>query len=289
LYFPRGVYVIGGALQDTLGANAQIIIPTNLEESAPITLELIGEVAPTATWGTQANPTGDGYSIIKSTLTGGTGNACMMGGLSSSEPHPNNVMVNLRDIVFQNPADPTFTCLDFSCQYGNRLSHVLIFDSVAAQKHPINPTHSWSYGVKLPPTGRSSRIDCDGLNVVGFMNGVRLGELTSGRIIVQACIYGIEVPFAFHPSKLDILGVYGCQYGISCPPGTNTTALRVDLYSIQDDNLVYTPWQIVINDVYDPTNSLRGTCTWSKITANVGVAHTFIKDGGVNFIGTELW
>lgn len=211
----------------------------------------------------------------------------MLGG-ASPNPGGNNVTVNVKDLVCECPPNPTLTCLDFSHQYGNRLSNVLIHDGVAADIHPVEPTHDNSYGVKLPPTNHSSRVDCDGLNVTGFRQGVLIGELTSGRIICQACYVGIEVPFAYHPSKLEILGTYGCNYGISCT-SAQSVPLRIDLFSIQDDNSQYTPWQIVIKDIYDPVNFLRGTFTWSKIQASVGVMHTLTKNGAANFIGTELW
>jgi hypothetical protein len=288
IFFPRGVYKIAGALQDTSGSNAQIVIPLRSDSLSPITIELIGEVTPSTWFWEQAKPNGSSYSIIQSTLTGASGNASLIGGKKPAESGlANGVTVNFKDLIFELPPNPSITAIDLENQQGNRMDHVLIYDGTITESHN-QPTYSNSVGVKLPPTNHSSRIDLDSLHIIGLYAGVRLGELTHGTIICQGCFYAIEVPFAYHPSKLSILGVYGCPNNVVVT-GANARSLRIDLLSIQDDTGYGQPWQNKVVDIYDPSNLLHGSFSWYNVKAGVGVQHSLIKNGGTNFIGTELW
>lgn len=288
IYFPKGVYLIGGALQDTSGSNAQIIFPIRSETSVPMTIDFVGETTPVTWLFTQPKPTGDGYSIFKSTLTGGSGNASMFGGkVAPASPNTNQFMANFKDLVFELAPNPSITAIDCSNQTGSRFEHLLLHDGTVTESHN-EPTHLNSYAIKCSPTNHSSHVVCASINVIGFATAVRIGELTQGTIIGQGCRAVLEVPFAHHPSVFTHIGNYGCPYGI-VSDASGTCGLRIDLFSIQDDTGFGQPWQDKVADIYDPSNLLHGSFNWFNVLGGVGVTHTLVKNGGANFIGTELW
>ena len=288
IYFPRGTYLIAGPLQDTGGGNAQILLPVRNDADPPLVLEFIGETTP-PTWLWEGGPpTGAGFSVIKSTLTGGSGTAALIGGAR----HPlselsNMIMPNFRDLIFETPPNPSFTVLNLIEQTGNRIERVLIHDGSITESQD-EPTNANAYGVKLPPTNHSSRIWLDNLHVVGFYTGVKFGELTQGSFIAQGCKRAVELPFAHHPCTMEFLGIYGCQYGIYATDA-GERAMYVELLSLQDDTGYAQPWQSPIADIYDPSNLIRGRFNWYNVRAGIGIQHSIIKDGGINFIGTEMW
>lgn len=289
IFFPKGVYLIAGPLQDTAGSNAQIVLPLRSDQSnPPTTIDFVGEVTP-PTWLFEAPPpNGMGYSIIKSTLTGASGTASLIGGKNHpSSTLANFLMPNFRDLIFQTPPNCSFTVLSLENQTGNRIDHVLIHDGSTMEVQD-EPTHNNSYGVKLPPTNHSSRILLDTCHVIGFYHGVKLGELTQGSILAQGCKYAVDIPWCHHPSMLDFIGSYGCAVDILASGG-GERALYVELLSLQNDAGYGQPWQARVANVYDPSNVLRGRFNWYNVQAGSGVDHTFVKTGGINFIGTELW
>jgi len=291
IFFPKGEYIIGGAPIEPGGHNAQIPIPLLSQIDATITIEWVGEVAPPTTCSAQLRPTKLNHSIIKSTLTGASGNASMIGGRQiSGIGSTNGTVWNARDMVFECPTNPTLTALDFSNQLGNKLENVLIHCGSLSENPPafFEPTHQNAYGVKLSPTNHASRCDVTSLNVLNFYTGVRSGELAYGSLIVQACKIGLEIPFAYHPTKLNIAGFYGCQYNIKAA-GDGPCGVLIDLLSLQNDIGYGQPWQTVVYDIDDASNLLHGKFNWTNVQAGVGIVHAIVKNGGANLIGSELW
>jgi hypothetical protein len=287
IYYPRGVYRFSRALQDTSASNTQCLIPV-IDRTVPtIMIDCVGETAPPMTLSTQPPPNGIGHSVIKSTLTGASGTACMIGGKFPPGGDPiNNVTISFQNMVFQLPANPSLTALDLQSQTGSygMIEKVLIHDGTITQSHN-EPTVSTSYGIKLPPTNQSSIVGVNGLAVVGFYIGIRLGELTEGSVRLSACKVGVIVPAAFHPSILNI-GLYGCPYGIYAEGGVGY--LIVPMLDIQHDDGFGQLWQNKTADVNDSGNEIHGKATWLSVQAGSGNDHTLLKTGGANFITTEL-
>jgi hypothetical protein len=128
IYFPPGVYLITGPLQDTSDRNAQLLLPFIPDGDEIINLSFVGALEPPQAFWTKATtkPTGRAYSIIKSTLTGATGTASLIAGTDGTNDFFNNLTVNLKNLIFEVPADPTFTVINLlSCLQGD-ISHVLI-------------------------------------------------------------------------------------------------------------------------------------------------------------------
>ena len=126
IYFPPGTYLIGGALQDTGARNAQILLPIVPQTSPPVTIELVGALAPpTQYYYTETIPA-TAYSIIKSTLTGGSGTAAFIAGIESGADRWDNVQLTVRDLVFEAPPNPSFTVFNCFDTMGPQIHNVLI-------------------------------------------------------------------------------------------------------------------------------------------------------------------
>lgn len=297
LYWPKGIYLMGGALQDTSGINAQIPIPGVDDSDPAVTIDMVGECAPNLAWYfSSVNPTGDDYSIIRSTLTGASGTAALFRSqMPVGATQWNNLMVNFKDLIIRAPANPSFTAIDMQTAVGNRLESTFIYAG-APTGNPTEPTVVTATAVKLPQVNHSAYIRCEGLTVLGFYRGVQIGELTTGKIIVYGCQTAIFVPFSYHASVFDYIGAYDCKYGIVAA-GVGTTGvsgddgthyLVINLYDFQNANGTANPWQDHVAHVYDPTNLLHGNVKWLGITAAVGRTHTFTKNGGTNLLTTEV-
>ncbi len=286
IYFPKGIYLIGGALQDTGvgGSNAQIIIPLRDRSVPTVAIDLIGATTPPMTLSTQPAPSGATHAVIKSTLTGASGTASMIGGKAGEEGALNNVTLNLSKLVFRCPANPTLTAVDLSNQTGGYVEKVLIDDGVVTETHN-EPTTGTSYGIKLPPASHASAVYVNGLAVIGYFNGIRLGELTEGSMRVSACHAGIIAPFAYHPSTIKV-GIYGCPYGIYVESSFADRAdLNIEMLDIQhnDGGLGGQVWQESIADIFDPSSEQGGYANWTVVTAAVGNTHNLRKTGGEYF------
>jgi len=290
IFYPKGVYRFSRALQDTGagGSNTQCQIPLRDRTVPTIVIDCVGEVTPPTTLSEQPAPTGTTHSIIKSTLIGASGTASMIGGKPGEVGALNNVMLNLEKLVFRCPANPTLTAVDLSNQTGNYVVRVLIDDGISGEYLHSEPTTGTSYGIKLPPTNHSSFGKVEGLCVAGFYNGVLLGELTEGTILLSACKRGLVVPFAYHARILSLVGIFGCPEGIVVEGGGGGL-LKIGLLDIQHENGFGQAWQDVgLKDIADASNVLHGTATWITVDAGVGNSHNLIKNGGTNFITTEL-
>jgi hypothetical protein len=288
IFFPRGKYIIGGSLLDPEGANAQIPIPIVNQYEPTKCIEWVGEFAPPVTVTHQGTFDGDKYSVIKSTLDEASGTASLLGGVQGEGlGSTNGLLFNIRDMVFELPANPTFTCLDFTNQMGNRIERVLIYAGVIDVPTVVEPTHSNSYGAKLSPWNHSSRIDLD-LIVFGMFTAVKSGELAWGKMIGQCCKVALEIPFANFATKFELVGVYNCAHGVTST-GDGICRVLIDLLSIESSAGFFQPWQDLEYAVHDPSNLLHGKYNWESVEAGVGMVHAIPTNGGTNFIGTELW
>jgi len=290
IYFPPGDYLIAGVLQDTSGANAQIVLPSILDTgAAAVVISLVGALSPpTQFFGDPSIlPSGvKGFSVIKTTLTGGTGTASVIAGkVPAGSTIFNNVVVNTRDLIFQGVPNPTFRMLNLESTTGCYIERTLIHAGRLGQ-NISQPLHDNSYGIILPPVSHSARSKVDGLQVWGYYWGIRSGELTDGSASVWSCTQGIELRFAYHPSIFTMLGLYGCANGIVCDDPTGPVYLRVLLCDIEHSN--NGSYQDGAADVYDPANVIHGDMKWLAVKSGVGNIHTLVKTGGTNFITSEL-
>lgn len=290
LYFPPGTYKFSGALQDTSSANAQVLLPTIANSGSPatgqqITIVMEGCLPPPSSGESSVIPTGPGYTIFKSTLTGGSGTAAFVSG-----PHAtrNNLHLEFRNIIVQLPANPSLIGLNFGWQQDVIVENVMIHCGAVKFADVTQPTNSNAIGLVLPQNNYSANVKCSNVMIWGMYEGLRLGELlTMGdRIGLCSCAIGMRVDFSYHPNIIHSMSLLECPIGIQSI-SSSTTSLVIHSLDIENANGQYQSWQDAVYHVDDSSNRITGKVSWHAVDAAVGVSHTFTKNGGTGFVATE--
>lgn len=300
IYFPAGTYLVGGALQDTSGRNAQILLPVIPTSSAPVTIELVGALAPpTQFFQDTVLPDPRAFSIIKSTLTGASGSAAFIAGAESPGNYWDNVQLVVRDLVFQAPPNPTFTAFNCFNTMGPQFHRVLIHTGNLQGLHVTEPTHSNAVAIKLAPSNHSGGQIVNNVHIWGFYSGLQDGELAENHVTVWSCKQAVLVPFTYHLSTYSMLGVFACPRGIvaagvgySGNPGDDGTHyMRVYAFAGERGTAASgtaQAWQERVYDIDDASNLLKGDLKWLNILAGTGNDHSFVKNSATNLLTSEL-
>lgn len=281
VYFPRGVYKIGGALQDTSRSNAQLLLPRINLSAEQITIELVGEFAPPpdlSVIGAMTLP--DNHSIIKGTLNTGSGTApCLLGtwGPSGSSGDFSNAHVVLRNLTLRMPSDPVLTAIDLEHTVCSELDNVIVDAGSYDVNGMAQMTTSASYGVKMPALNNGAESVLGIVNVIGFYNGLKVAEHTHGyNVNVWGCRQAAVFVAAYHPSKFERLGIYHCQRGLVGTGGAH----YVEISQLNIEHAASGTWAPVY-DIDDASNYLKGWCKWHVILAGAGHDDTFTVNGAV--------
>ena len=279
VYFPRGVYKIGGALQDTSRSNAQLLLPRVNLSAEQITVELRGEFPPPAVIsviGAMTLP--DNHSIIKGTLNTGSGTApCLIGswGPSGSSGDLSNAHVILRDLTIRMPSNPVLTAVDLEHTACVEVDNVIIETGSYDVAGLSEMTTSTSYGLKTPAINNGAQTALGIVNVVGFYKGIKVGEHTHGsNVNVWGCRQALEFVAAYHPSVFDRLGTYPCQRGLVGTGGAH----YVDIKQFNIEHASTGTW-VPVYDVDDASNYLKGWCKWHVVLAGTGHDDTMTVNG----------
>jgi hypothetical protein len=300
IYFPPGTYLIGGAFQDTSGRNAQILLPIVATSTPPVTIELLGALAPPRQYFHDTElPSPTAFSIIKSTITGGSGTACFIGGIEAEGSHWNNVQLIVRDLIFEAPPNPSFTAFNCFDLMGPQFSNVLIHTGSLRGLEVTEPTNTNAISIRLAPSLHSAGQKLNVVDVWGFYAGMLDGELAESDINIWNSKIGVLVPFTFHLSTFRYLGLLGCQRGIVAAgvgytgmggdDGTHymrVIACAVERGSVATGSAL--AWQERIWDVDDQANLLKGDLKWLTIMATSGNDHSFTKNGGTGLLTSEI-
>jgi hypothetical protein len=282
VYFPRGIYIVGGALQDTSHSNAQLLLPRITGPAGEtITVEFRGEAPPPHNYSViGASPLPDNLSVVKGTLNSGTG--ALLGGRDSSGSFTAALAV-IRNLAFQMPADPALTALDLSgaaeIDLDNVLVHAGSFDvaSIAAQ------STSTSYGLRMPGRGNGATSRLGIVTVVGFYNGVEVGEHAAvGDLNIAACRKATVFTAQDHSSHFDRLLIQWCQRMLVV---TGAHYFNIDQLNIE--HAASGTWAPVY-DIDDASNLGHGRLWWHVVKAGVGADSTFTVNGATNIAYRKL-
>lgn len=295
VYFPArqgtgasGEYIVGGALQDTSGANAQILLPDVPYVTDPqITIVLMGEFPPPTIFSVVGDrPTPVGHSIIEGTLNTGSGGKLLTGYSSTSSGNWTNVQVVVRNLTFRMPEDPVFTALDFRLCSNADLDQVVIDTGSYYIQGIDEPTTSGSYALRMPKSDNGAHSRLGTVNVCGFYNGIEHYEHSNGfaTIGTWACkngnVFAAAVNHALYFTR--IMSCH-CQR-----PIVSTGTSYVNIAQLNVEHAASGWWQTDY-DVYDPSNYLRGTVGgWHVVLAGVGVDSTFTVSGAARLNITRL-
>lgn len=273
-------FLIGGALQDPTGANAQLKVPV-VTTGTPITVAIMGYAPPAAdvsVVGSASPPTG-GF-IIKSTLASGTG--AVFGGANGSGF--TNVNLVLKNVAIQTIANPTISGVDaskISCvEFDGLLVDTGSFDVLSLTE----PSTATSYGVKFPAINNGAHSTCGVLDVVGFYTGVLLGEhVTASQINCWGCVRAMESPAGYHAMLIDRFQSLHCPHGLVATGGASY--IQINQYNIEHAS---SGWFVPTEDVLDSSNYLKGNLRWHVVLAGSGVSSSFTKTGGSGLAATQL-
>jgi hypothetical protein len=282
VYFPRGVYIVAGALQDTGRSNAQLLLPiVNCPSTEPITIELRGECAAPSNYSVVGSePIPDNLSVIKGTLNTASGTApCLIGahGPSGSFDDFTNVNVVLRDLTFRMPPNPALTAVDCSLCVALDADNVLIdggnwnISTIALQSTAA------SYGLKAPgrDNGASTRLGI--VTIIGFYNGLQVGEHTRGLgVNIAGCRQATVWPVQDHASQFDRLLVVWCQKAMVI-----TGQHYFDIQQLDIEHAASGTW-VPVYDIDDGSNFGHGNLRWHVVLAGIGVSTSFTVNGGAN-------
>jgi len=288
VYFPAGVYLCDGAFNSNGVSSPILTLPQVAMTDQAITIVFQGAAPPPRQYFTFTSTFTAGYSIIKTTRTGGSSGCCLLGGPAPtylSFGNQNNVSPVLRNLIFACPTTPTFTAVDFKYQQGNRVDDVLIYAGTTDLDGLTQPTSSFSYGLTLPEVNHSASNWVNGVNVFGFYNGTRLGENTSGAgLRAWGCVNGICAPNYFHFSAFNDIGTYWCTnhlVGEGGSGGEGRSPIRIFVWDIEQANGGGASWQNTVANVLDSSNRLSGDVTYIPIKGSVGYDNSsFVKTGG---------
>lgn len=279
VFFPASVYIVGGALQDTGNANAQIVLPAlDYVDTEQVTIEFRGESpSPPIVSVIGATPLPDGHSVIKSTLAAGTG--ALMGGRVASGSLSNftNVMFRASNLTFRTVANPTITALDLATVAAVDLDNV----SVDAGSYNVSglaePTTASSYGIRLPNNDNGAYVRLGAVGVVGFYNGYRFAEHTVGQqVTAMGCKRAAVFIETNHASKINRLLVQHCERVVVFE---GTHYVDIDQLNIEHAT---TGWQVTDYDIDDASDYGLGSIVWHVVLAGTGPDDTFTTNGGAN-------
>lgn len=265
IYFPAAVYLFSG----------NVTFPSVSLSNPQITINLIGASRPPfQPNGSIPNP--NGYTVFRGTAT--TGTATFNGGTA---PTPNNIVVNLKDLLCIGNDNPSITFWNLAMTYSGIIEGLMV--SVTPwTTAPTYPTHPDVYGITLPQNLHSNGQEVNGLQVGGYYTCVLLGELERGRNwILGNCRNGMESNSASHSGFIESLQITAYTYGLY-----STGGRWIDIINF-DTERRGSPWNTVY-DIYDPGDDLIGYIRWFEVTAGVGAQHLFDVNGGANLLTEEI-
>lgn len=285
VYFPAGVYVVNGALQDTSRGNAQLIMPAiDSPDDEPITIELRGAFAPPPNVSViGATPTPDSQSVIKGTLNTGTG--ALLGGWGPIGSFNDNTRVNLvlNDLTIRMPANPVLTAVDASHIATLQADGLFIDTGSYYVQGLAEPTTSTSYGLRMPRNGNGADLALGTVNVMGFYKGYQFGEHSNGfQVNAWGCKVAYEFIAADHASHFVRMMAVHCEKVL-----TATGNHYVDIEQLNVEHAT-TGWWVTDQDVDDPSSYLRGALRWHVVLAGTGPDNTFTINGAAGMACEQI-
>ena len=282
VYFPRGVYVIGGALQDTSRSNSQLLLPRiDYLDTEQVTIELRGEFAPPPIMSVVGATTlPDGHSIIKGTLNTASGTApSLIGawGPAGTLENFTNLHLVVRDLTFRMPSNPALTACNFQNVASVDIDRVVVDCGGYYVQGLTEPTTAASYAMRLPANNNGANTRLGTVDVIGFYNGYLFAEHSLGENVKA---WGCKIAAVFaatnHASYFTRFMAVHCE---KVP--TATGEHYVDFGQLNLEHAT-TGWWVTDYDIDDTNNYLNGDLAWHVVLAGTGVDDTFTVNGAKN-------
>lgn len=278
VYFPPGIYIVGGALQDASYSNCQLRLPAlSLTAAEQLSIEFRGAYAPPnsiAVGATITMPTN--HSIIKGTLNSGSGGK-LIGGQGATGGFT-NILARMTNITVRMPSNPVLTAVDFSGMVGCELDNVVIDVGTYSLPSVTQPTTTTSYGLKLPGNSNGAMVRLGTVMVCGFYTGIKIGEHTVGHnVSAWGCIRALETIATYHASHFNRFMTVHCPRGIVATGGEH----RINISQFDIEHAA-SGWMAPVYDVDDASNYLSGALCWHLVTSGGGIDYAFNRNGGTH-------
>jgi len=283
-------YLFNGALQDGARRNAQLLLPSIAITDTQKTIGFRGAIVPAFSPSGSTDTPLPKATILQSTLASGSGTQpAFIGGrgpVGGVFDEASYVHAEFSDLVVRLPANPSFSGINLQ-RIGNIRTKDLLIVAGAKLSTPqiTQPTTTTSYGMIMPQFNNGILQEAQGeLNIVGFYNGIRLGELAHlYNLWVQNCILGMEVPFSYHASLIQRMIVFWCPTGIKWLDDHCVDILQLDI-----ERAAGSQWYSPVAELSDIGNLGSGELRWLTVLAGVGRVHSFTKIGGDDIITREV-
>lgn len=278
-----GVSIIAGALQDTAGANAQLLLPSIAYVGGKqVTIVIEGPTPPPPVYSViGTTPVPDQHLVLKSTIAG-TADGAVLGGIGPAGTTENftNVFLQLRNLAVRTPSNPLLTGLNLSRTAAVDLDNVIVDTGSYDISSLPQPTTSSSYGIRLPANNNGAYTRLGAVNVSGFYTGYQFAEHSVGQQVnAWGCMRAFEFNATNHASKFQRM------MAVHCPRGfvfTGTHYVDVDQFDIEHDSVAHGGWMQPLYDLDDPSNYGHGTITWHTVLGDVGPVTDFFINGAAN-------
>ena len=284
--FALGVYVIAGALRDTSGANAQLLLPAR---TTMLSLRFEGST-PSQTVAFTRNDTG---SVLRSTLASGTGNVVGAYGSFTIADVANNTALSFHweNLSLQLPDNPTNSGLDLTRVPNVRVVNAQISTSVdpSALANITEPTTATSYGLKLAPNNVPDLARVENVQIYGFYNAARAGELALvDNLFVTFCKVAVEVPNAYHPYLFGRVWIGYCPRGFKFTGGAGAGLIGaiVEVAQASFEHQTSPAWVTSVADVDDGSNNALGRIRFNLVKAGLG-ASALLNVNGALYVNLE--
>ena len=281
MFIPEGVY------------QGRIIIPP-VSKPVPswITVEIVGEGAPTPVFGTIGNfPLGNKGTILKcmdqkgtAVIAAETSKNSLYGGFSA-------VHVVIENLDVRTYDDPAIGGIDLLYAMQCRLENVFINTGVY-NVQSAKPTHG-TKGLVTPAINNAALTLLRNVVVTGYDTGIVVNEHTDGdHITLGSNIHGLDFAAAHHASRFDRVSSMRNTHHVTV---SGKHGFTIDQLNIENSGPGQTDanneWQKLAFDLNDPQNLGIGEITYWLVRGNVGAVDEFTRNRGTKIraqrIGAE--
>jgi hypothetical protein len=281
VYFPQGVYVVNGALQDTGRSNSQILLPRrDYGDTEAISITLRGAFPPPPIASVVgATPLANNHSVLKGTLNTASGTSpALIGAWGPVGTFGNftNILLKVVDLGISMPADPALTACNFAYVAGVDIDNVLIDAGSFDVAGLAQQTTAASFGLMTPANNNGAYVRLGALNIIGFYNGLDVSEHCTGQqVSVWGCRNAVTFRATNHASHFQRLMAVHCQNVLVFTGGVHAT--RIEQLNIE--HAASGTW-VTTYDLSDASNYARGSVHWHAALAGTGAHNVFAVTGG---------
>ena len=293
VYFPKGIYVLAGALQSP--SNSQLTFPfidnptTYGGHSAAITLQGESCGGKETTVLAVTVPSSSGTTLLSFAI--GTGSfPSIIATRTVDTTQYTYVDLTVKDMNLQVIGNTSTGAALCALNLGNFINAQVENLNIQVDVPLVNsilPTNNYA-AIIFPQYGFASIITAQDIQVSGFRHGFIFGEHFRARN-AQAfgCYYGFSAGTSGgHPVVISGMA-HWCKYSMastinyptSRPLSSNWIYADMAFEGLNEG----ARWYNYTNTIYDPSNFLVGKLNYKFSTSSVGTPTTFSKSGGANF------